>query len=105
MTTVSSQSQNRTNKFHFILTSSTIISYIVLSRLILSYPIFCVDKLQSGWNFIVYIKSDMVYGEEMNLGTDLGDKEGKIPLWDLMDKDSWKKLLFYTLQRYGRTHL
>ena len=47
----------------------------------------------------------MVYGEEMNLGTDLGDKEGKIPLWDLMDKDSWKKLLFYTLQRYGRTHL
>lgn len=41
----------------------------------------------------------MVYSEGMDLGADLADKEGKIPIWEAMNIESWKKLPFYTLQR------
>ena len=41
----------------------------------------------------------MVYGDNMSLGTNVGEKGGNVPLWDVMDREAWKKQIYYSLQR------
>ena len=43
----------------------------------------------------------MVYGADMQLGSELSDKEGKLPVWEVLDREKWQKYgTYYTLQRY-----
>ena len=40
----------------------------------------------------------MVYGDKMSIGRI--DLDGTTPLWDTMDREAWKKEVYYSLYRW-----
>ena len=77
-----------------------------LSPSLFSFPLSAASR---SFPAFLPLSSDMVYGDSMSLGTNVGEgkEKGKtpIPLWDKMDREAWKKQIYYSLQRWFSTTL
>ena len=71
-----------------------------LQSLPLSHHLLCKNFLLNCPLIVYLFLADMVYGDNMSLGTNVGDKGGNVPLWDVMDREAWKKQIYYSLQRW-----
>ena len=49
--------------------------------------------------YITQRSTDMIYGDEMKIGNDMYGQDGKTALWNVIDREKWKDLTYYQMQR------